>query len=222
VDGLAIGRSTPPRPTSTTRTPAGQGAHHRRENGQQCDPASSLQVVNALVKAESISTCLYIPDRIMAWSPRHQHYLQDYFVTSPRRGSADWNKVSLTRSPHLPAEINVGHWQLAPIGNRPLGVFIPRGRSATPTGWHPAADWQPSCHHRASRTDGGKRHRPDTIRPQRCHLAPHIMKSSNVQNIRPLFISIRRDSRRSARCVGAVRAEISGFTRPFEGERRGV
>jgi len=65
------------------------------------DPASSLQVVNALVKAKKHFDMLYIPGQnhgvgVLA----DQHYLQDYFVhhllgVEP----PDWNKVALTPEP---------------------------------------------------------------------------------------------------------------------------
>ena len=65
------------------------------------DPASSLQVVNALVKAKKHFDMLYIPGQnhgvgVLA----DQHYLQDYFVhhllgLEP----PDWNKVALTPEP---------------------------------------------------------------------------------------------------------------------------
>jgi dienelactone hydrolase len=65
------------------------------------DPASSLQVVNALVKAKKHFDMLYIPGQnhgvaVLA----DQHYLQDYFVhhllgVEP----PDWNKVSLPPEP---------------------------------------------------------------------------------------------------------------------------
>jgi hypothetical protein len=65
------------------------------------DPASSMQVVNALVKAKKHFDMLYIPGQnhgvgVLA----DQHYLQDYFVhhllgVEP----PDWNKVSLAAEP---------------------------------------------------------------------------------------------------------------------------
>ncbi|HLK70275.1 MAG TPA: prolyl oligopeptidase family serine peptidase [Bryobacteraceae bacterium] len=61
------------------------------------DPASSLQVVNALVKANKHFDMLYIPGQdhgvgVLA----NQHYLQDYFVHNLLNVEPpDWNKVSL-------------------------------------------------------------------------------------------------------------------------------
>jgi dienelactone hydrolase len=61
------------------------------------DPASSLQVVNALVKAKKHFDMLYIPGQNHGVGVlSDQHYLQDYFVhhllgVEP----PDWNKVSL-------------------------------------------------------------------------------------------------------------------------------
>ena len=65
------------------------------------DPASSLQVVNALVKANKHFDMLYIPGQnhgvgVLAT----QHYLQDYFVHNLLGVEPpDWNKVSLPGEP---------------------------------------------------------------------------------------------------------------------------
>ena len=70
------------------------------EMDSNVDPASSLQVVNALVKAKKHFDMMFIPGQnhgtgVLA----DQHYLQDYFVhhllgVEP----PDWNRVSLVRS----------------------------------------------------------------------------------------------------------------------------
>jgi len=65
------------------------------------DPASSLQVVNALVKANKHFDMLYIPGQnhgvgVLA----NQHYLQDYFVHNLLGVEPpDWNRVSLPAEP---------------------------------------------------------------------------------------------------------------------------
>jgi dipeptidyl aminopeptidase/acylaminoacyl peptidase len=65
------------------------------------DPASSLQVVNALVKAKKHFDMLYIPGQnhgvaVLA----NQHYLQDYFVHNLLGVEPpDWNRVSLPEEP---------------------------------------------------------------------------------------------------------------------------
>jgi dipeptidyl aminopeptidase/acylaminoacyl peptidase len=65
------------------------------------DPASSLQVVNALVKAKKHFDMLYIPGQnhgvgVLAT----QHYLQDYFVHNLLGVEPpDWNKVALPEPP---------------------------------------------------------------------------------------------------------------------------
>lgn len=65
------------------------------------DPASSLQVVNALVKAHKHFDMLYIPGQnhgvgILA----NEHYLQDYFVHNLLGVEPpDWNRVSLPAEP---------------------------------------------------------------------------------------------------------------------------
>ncbi len=68
------------------------------EMDSNVDPSSSLQVVNALVKANKHFDMLYIPGQNHGTPVLNtQHYLQDYFVhhllgVEP----PDWNKVSLT------------------------------------------------------------------------------------------------------------------------------
>jgi len=65
------------------------------------DPASSLQVVNALVKARKHFDMLFIPGQnhgtgVLA----SQHYLQDYFVHNLQGVEPpDWNRVSLPAEP---------------------------------------------------------------------------------------------------------------------------
>jgi dipeptidyl aminopeptidase/acylaminoacyl peptidase len=65
------------------------------------DPASSLQVVNALVKAKKHFEMMYIPGQnhgvgVLA----SQHYLQDYFVHNLLGVEPpDWNKVSIPEPP---------------------------------------------------------------------------------------------------------------------------
>jgi dipeptidyl aminopeptidase/acylaminoacyl peptidase len=71
------------------------------EMDSNVDPASSLQVVNALVKANKHFDMLYIPGQnhgvgVLA----SQHYLQDYFVHNLLGVEPpDWNKVSLPAEP---------------------------------------------------------------------------------------------------------------------------
>lgn len=71
------------------------------EMDSNVDPASSLQVVNALVKAHKHFDMLYIPGQNHGVaSLANEHYRDDYFVhyllgVEP----PDWNKVSLTKSP---------------------------------------------------------------------------------------------------------------------------
>jgi dienelactone hydrolase len=71
------------------------------EMDSNVDPASSLQVVNALVKANKHFDMLFIPGQnhgvgVLA----NQHYLQDYFVHNLLGVEPpDWNKVSLTAEP---------------------------------------------------------------------------------------------------------------------------
>jgi dipeptidyl aminopeptidase/acylaminoacyl peptidase len=64
------------------------------------DPASTLQVVNALVKANKHFDMLYIPGQNHGVAVLgNQHYLQDYFVHNLLGVEPpDWNKVSLTAS----------------------------------------------------------------------------------------------------------------------------
>ncbi|MGA8939528.1 MAG: prolyl oligopeptidase family serine peptidase, partial [Acidobacteriaceae bacterium] len=61
------------------------------------DPASSLQVVNAFVKAHKHFDMLYIPGQNHGVGIlRDQHYLEDYFVRNLLGVEPpDWNKVSL-------------------------------------------------------------------------------------------------------------------------------
>ena len=65
------------------------------------DPASSLQVINALVKANKHFDMLYIPGQNHGVPVLNdQRYLQDYFVhyllgVEP----PDWNKVALGAEP---------------------------------------------------------------------------------------------------------------------------
>jgi dipeptidyl aminopeptidase/acylaminoacyl peptidase len=72
------------------------------------DPTSSLQVVNALVKANKHFDMLYIPGQNHGvGSIAGQHYRDDYFVhyllgVEP----PDWNKVSLQPEPAEPAGSN--------------------------------------------------------------------------------------------------------------------
>jgi len=71
------------------------------EMDSNVDPASSLQVVNALVKANKHFDMLYIPGQNHGVGVLGtQHYLQDYFVHNLLGVEPpDWNKVS------LPAEL---------------------------------------------------------------------------------------------------------------------
>ena len=68
------------------------------EMDSNVDPTSSLQVVNALVKANRRFDMLFIPGQnhgtgVLAT----QHYLQDYFVHNLLGVEPpDWNNVSLT------------------------------------------------------------------------------------------------------------------------------
>ncbi|HUB77411.1 MAG TPA: DPP IV N-terminal domain-containing protein [Bryobacteraceae bacterium] len=65
------------------------------------DPASSLQVVNALVKAQKHFDMLYIPGQNHGVGVLStQHYLQDYFVHNLLGVEPpDWNQVSLVPEP---------------------------------------------------------------------------------------------------------------------------
>jgi hypothetical protein len=65
------------------------------------DPASSLQVVNALVKAKKHFDMLYIPGQNHGVGVLStQHYLQDYFVHNLLGVEPpDWNKVALPAEP---------------------------------------------------------------------------------------------------------------------------
>jgi dienelactone hydrolase len=71
------------------------------EMDSNVDPASSMQVVNALVKAGKHFDMMYIPGQnhgvgVLAT----QHYLQDYFVHNLLGAEPpDWNKVSLPPEP---------------------------------------------------------------------------------------------------------------------------
>jgi dipeptidyl aminopeptidase/acylaminoacyl peptidase len=71
------------------------------EMDDNVDPASSLQVVDALVKANKHFDMLFIPGqnhgvRVLA----NQHYLQDYFVHNLLGVEPpDWNRVSLPPEP---------------------------------------------------------------------------------------------------------------------------
>jgi len=71
------------------------------EMDSNVDPSSSMQVVNALVKAKKHFDMLYIPGQnhgvgVLAT----QHYLQDYFVHNLLGVEPpDWNKVSLAEEP---------------------------------------------------------------------------------------------------------------------------
>jgi dipeptidyl aminopeptidase/acylaminoacyl peptidase len=71
------------------------------EMDNNVDPASSLQVVNALVKANKHFDMMYIPGQnhgVAALGT--QHYLQDYFVHNLLGVEPpDWNKVSLPAEP---------------------------------------------------------------------------------------------------------------------------
>jgi dipeptidyl aminopeptidase/acylaminoacyl peptidase len=71
------------------------------EMDSNVDPASSLQVVNALVKAGKHFDMLYIPGQNHGVGVLgSQHYLQDYFVHNLLGVEPpDWNKVSLAAEP---------------------------------------------------------------------------------------------------------------------------
>jgi dipeptidyl aminopeptidase/acylaminoacyl peptidase len=71
------------------------------EMDSNVDPASSLQVVNALVKANKHFDMLYIPGQNHGVGVLSmQHYLQDYFVHNLLGVEPpDWNKVSLVPEP---------------------------------------------------------------------------------------------------------------------------
>ncbi|MGO9261654.1 MAG: DPP IV N-terminal domain-containing protein [Bryobacteraceae bacterium] len=71
------------------------------EMDHNVDPASSMQVVNALVKAKKHFDMLYIPGQDHGVSAlSDQHYLQDYFVHNLLGVEPpDWNKVSLPPEP---------------------------------------------------------------------------------------------------------------------------
>lgn len=71
------------------------------EMDSNVDPASSLQVVNALVKANKHFDMLYIPGQNHGVGVLGtQHYLQDYFVHNLLGVEPpDWNKVSLPAEP---------------------------------------------------------------------------------------------------------------------------
>ena len=73
----------------------------RSEMDNNVDPASTLQVVDALVKANKHFDMLYIPGQNHGVAVLNtQHYLQDYFVhhllgVEP----PDWNRVTLVAEP---------------------------------------------------------------------------------------------------------------------------
>jgi hypothetical protein len=71
------------------------------EMDSNVDPASSLQVVNALVKANKHFDMLFIPGQNHGVGVLgSQHYLQDYFVHNLLGVEPpDWNKVSLPANP---------------------------------------------------------------------------------------------------------------------------
>ena len=77
------------------------GPHYPASSNVDNDPASSLQVVDALVKAHKHFDMLYIPGQNHGVaSLGSQHYRDDYFVryllgVEP----PDWNKVSLPVPP---------------------------------------------------------------------------------------------------------------------------
>jgi dipeptidyl aminopeptidase/acylaminoacyl peptidase len=75
------------------------------EMDSNVDPASSLQVVNALVKAGKHFDMLYIPGQNHGVGVlSSQHYLQDYFVHNLLDVEPpDWNQVSLTPEPPAPS-----------------------------------------------------------------------------------------------------------------------
>jgi hypothetical protein len=72
------------------------------------DPASSLQVVNALVKAHKHFDMLYIPGQDHGvGSLANEHYRDDYFVHNLLGVEPpDWNKVSLPAEPSTPTNGN--------------------------------------------------------------------------------------------------------------------
>ncbi|HJZ99132.1 MAG TPA: DPP IV N-terminal domain-containing protein, partial [Candidatus Solibacter sp.] len=66
------------------------------------DPSSSMQVVNALIKAKKRFDMLVVPgaDHGAGGVPTAQHYLQDYFVHNLLGVEPpDWNRVSLLEEP---------------------------------------------------------------------------------------------------------------------------
>ena len=71
------------------------------EMDSNVDPTSSLQVVNALVKAKKHFEMLYVPGQNHGVGVLStQHYLQDYFVHNLLGVEPpDWNKVSLAAEP---------------------------------------------------------------------------------------------------------------------------
>ena len=75
------------------------------EMDSNVDPASSLQVVNALVKANKHFDMLFIPGQNHGVGVLgNQHYLQDYFVHNLLGVEPpDWNKVSLPEEPSTTA-----------------------------------------------------------------------------------------------------------------------
>jgi len=75
------------------------------EMDSNVDPASSLQVVNALVKANKHFDMLFIPGQNHGVAVLgSQHYLQDYFVHNLLGVEPpDWNKVSLPAEPSTAA-----------------------------------------------------------------------------------------------------------------------
>ena len=75
------------------------------EMDSNVDPASSLQVINALVKANKHFDMLFIPGQNHGVGVLgSQHYLQDYFVHNLLGVEPpDWNKVSLPAEPSTAA-----------------------------------------------------------------------------------------------------------------------
>jgi hypothetical protein len=71
------------------------------EMDSNVDPASSLQVVDALVKANKHFDMLYIPGQNHGVGVLStQHYLQDYFVHNLLGVEPpDWNRVTLPAEP---------------------------------------------------------------------------------------------------------------------------
>jgi hypothetical protein len=65
------------------------------------DPSSSMQVVNALIKAGKHFDMLVVPGQNHgAGSVGTQHYMQDYFVHNLLGVEPpDWNRVSLPAEP---------------------------------------------------------------------------------------------------------------------------